>query len=53
MQVAVDATVLSSLIRRHPYALLPMVLVNWLGHNSYPGTGLKRCDGLDCALSLN
>lgn len=52
-QVALDASILRVLVQRHPFALLPMVAVNMLGHNTYPGTGLKRCDGIDCAFGLD
>jgi hypothetical protein len=51
--VALDASILRVLVQRHPFALLPMVAVNMLGHNTYPGTGLKRCDGIDCAFGLD
>lgn len=43
----VDVAVVSAIVRKHPYSLLPMVMVNLLGHSSYPGTGLKSLDGLD------
>jgi hypothetical protein len=51
-QLLVDAGIASWIVRKHPYSLVPMLVVNWVGHNSYPGTGLKRCDGLDCAFLL-
>lgn len=52
-QVIVDAGVITTIVRRHPYSLLPMLVVNMLGHNTYPGTGLHRLDdGPDFAFRL-
>lgn len=42
-----DVAIVSAVVRKHPFSLLPMFLVNVLGHSSYPGTGLKSLDGLD------
>ena len=43
----VDVAVITTIVRRHPYALLPMCVVNYLGFNTSPGTGMKRLDGMD------
>jgi hypothetical protein len=48
----VDVAVVTTIVRRHPYALLPMCVVNYLGFNSSPGTGMKRLDGMDSFFSL-
>jgi hypothetical protein len=47
VQAGVDVALVTAIVRKHPYSLLPMVVVNCLGHSSYPGTGLKSLDGLD------
>ena len=43
-QTILDAGMIAAIVKRHPYALVPMLVVNMLGHNTYPGTGLKRLD---------
>lgn len=52
-QVLLDSAVVGAILRRHPYSLVPMVLTNLLGHSAYPGTGLKRLDGMSEAFALN
>lgn len=47
LQVGVDAGLVMAILRKHPYSLLPVLLLNALGHSSYPGTGLRALDGLD------
>lgn len=51
-QAIVDVGVVTALLRKHPYSLLPVVLVNYLGLNSANGQGQKRLDGLDGLFSL-
>ena len=41
-QAGLDVAVVTAVVRRHPFALLPFVAVNYLGHSSYPGTGKKE-----------
>lgn len=52
-QAVVDVGVVTAIVRRHPYALLPMVAVNYFGFNSSPGTGMKRLDGMDAFFTLD
>jgi len=47
LQAALDVALVRTIVQKHPYSLLPMVMVNVMGHSSYPGTGLGRLDGLD------
>ena len=49
----IDISCITSIVRQHPYSLLPFLVVNILGHNTTLGNGLKRLDGLDCMFSLD
>jgi len=48
-----DISCITVIVRQHPYAFLPFLMVNILGHNTTLGNGLKRLDGLDCFFSLD
>lgn len=47
LQAGLDAGLVMAILRKHPYSLFPVLMINAVGHSSYPGTGLKALDGLD------